>query len=148
SSFTPDATLTALALAVGRVLGAHLLGVDVLRTPDGPAVADVHGLPGCRGADDAPALVSARLREPLAGGGACGERAAAPATDGRGPSGCPLRATGGSEPPPQVTVGHRPLPPLTAENTFSPPDQVLPGAAEQRRGLDLGIDADLLPNRG
>lgn len=67
--FTPDAALAELALEASRVLGAHLLGVDVLRTPSGPIVVDVNGFPGFRGVDDAPALVSAHIREHLAAAG-------------------------------------------------------------------------------
>ncbi|WP_349829019.1 ATP-grasp domain-containing protein [Brevibacterium litoralis] len=59
--FAPDTELTDLALEVGRVLGAHLLGVDVVRTPTGPVVVDVNAFPGFRGVADAPALVTAHL---------------------------------------------------------------------------------------
>ena len=61
--FTPDAEVVALAQEVGRALDAHLFGVDVLRTPEGPAVVDVNAFPGFRGIDDAAALVTAHLRE-------------------------------------------------------------------------------------
>jgi ribosomal protein S6--L-glutamate ligase len=61
--FTPEAELVDLALEVGRVLDAPLLGVDLLRTPDGPVIVDVDGFPGFHGIDDAPALVTAHLRE-------------------------------------------------------------------------------------
>lgn len=61
--FTPGEELTELALESGRVLGAHLFGTDVLRTPDGPVVIDVNAFPGFRGIGDAPALVAAHLRE-------------------------------------------------------------------------------------
>src|SRR5690625_1214361 len=38
--FVPDATLVDLARERGRVLGAHLLGVDVLDTRSGPVVVE------------------------------------------------------------------------------------------------------------
>ena len=58
-----------LAFEVGRVLDAHLLGVDVLRTPDGPVVVDVNAFPGFRGIADAPQLVTGHLREHAGLGG-------------------------------------------------------------------------------
>lgn len=61
--FVPNEELTELALEVGHALGAHLFGVDVLATPDGPVVIDVNAFPGFRGVDGAPALVAAHLRE-------------------------------------------------------------------------------------
>ena len=61
--FTPDVELVELALEVGRVLSAHLLGVDVLDTPDGPVAVDVNAFPGFRGIEDAPGLVADHLRE-------------------------------------------------------------------------------------
>lgn len=62
-AFRPDEELVELALEVGRVLGVHLFGADVLRTPDGPVVIDVNAFPGFRGVEGAPALVAAHLRE-------------------------------------------------------------------------------------
>lgn len=61
--FAPEPELVELAVEVGRVLGAHLLGVDVLRTPGGPVVVDVNGFPGFRGVADAPALVAEHIRD-------------------------------------------------------------------------------------
>ncbi|PZP13750.1 MAG: hypothetical protein DI611_14045 [Brachybacterium faecium] len=61
--FRPDAALTELALETARVVGGHLLGVDVIATPNGPVVVDVNGFPGFRGVEDAPALVAAHIRE-------------------------------------------------------------------------------------
>lgn len=61
--FAPDAELVELALEVGRVLDAHLCGVDVLRTPEGPVIIDVNAFPGFRGVAEAPDLVAAHLRE-------------------------------------------------------------------------------------
>lgn len=61
--FTPDAALMELALETGRVLGAHLLGVDVLDTSSGPVVVDVNGFPGFRGVPGAPSMVAGHLRE-------------------------------------------------------------------------------------
>lgn len=60
---TPQTEAADLAREVGRVLGTHLYGVDLLRTPDGPVVVDVNAFPGFRGIADAPALVAAHLRE-------------------------------------------------------------------------------------
>lgn len=60
--FTPGAALVDLAVETGRVLGAHLLGVDVLDTSRGPVVVDVNGFPGFRGVAGAPALVADHLR--------------------------------------------------------------------------------------
>lgn len=61
--FQPDAALTELALETARVVGGHLLGVDVIATPNGPVVVDVNGFPGFRGVKDAPALVATHIRE-------------------------------------------------------------------------------------
>lgn len=61
--FIPDAALVELARQTGRVLGAHLLGVDVLDTSSGPVVVDVNGFPGFRGIAGAPSMVADHLRE-------------------------------------------------------------------------------------
>lgn len=61
--FTPGAELVELAREAGRVLDAHLLGVDVLRTPAGPVIVDINAFPGYRGIHDGPELVTAHLRE-------------------------------------------------------------------------------------
>ena len=61
--FVPDATLVDLAQETGRVLGAHLLGVDVLDTRSGPVVVDVNASPGFRGVAGAPSMVADHLRE-------------------------------------------------------------------------------------
>lgn len=66
--FTPGPELVQLAREAGRVLDAHLAGVDVLRTPDGPVIVDVNAFPGFRGIEDAAALVAAHLREHARGG--------------------------------------------------------------------------------
>ncbi len=45
----PDAELTALALAAGRVFGLCDYGVDVIDGPDGPVIVDVNAFPGFKG---------------------------------------------------------------------------------------------------
>lgn len=62
-TFAPDAALMELARETGRLLGAHLLGLDVLRTPDGPVVVDVNDFPGFRDITGAPSLVADHLWE-------------------------------------------------------------------------------------
>src|SRR5699024_8007556 len=60
--FVPDTEQLQLAQRVRQVLGAHLVGVDLLQTPSGPVVVDVNGFPGFRGVPDAASLVTAHLR--------------------------------------------------------------------------------------
>lgn len=61
--FEPGPALVELALQVGRALGAHVLGVDVLQAPDGPVVVDVNGFPGFRGVAGAVTLVAEHVLE-------------------------------------------------------------------------------------
>ncbi len=65
--FEPGPALVELARRVGRVLGAHVFGVDVLETPAGPVVVDVNGFPGFRGVAGASDLVAEHVLEHAAG---------------------------------------------------------------------------------
>src|SRR5699024_5626421 len=60
--FVPDATLVDLAQETGRVLGAHLLAVDVLDTRSGPCVVHAHAAPAIRVVAGAPSMVACHLR--------------------------------------------------------------------------------------
>lgn len=66
--FTPEGELVDLALGAARALDGHLLGVDVIRTPDGPVVVDVNAFPGFRGVDGASALVAEHIAAHATGG--------------------------------------------------------------------------------
>lgn len=63
--FVPDDAQVDLAVRVQQVLGAHLIGVDLLHTPTGPVVVDVNGFPGFRGVPEAVTLVTDHVLEHL-----------------------------------------------------------------------------------
>ena len=59
--FSPADELVELALRTRQALGAHLVGVDVVETPEGAVVVDVNSFPGYRGIADADRLVAEHL---------------------------------------------------------------------------------------
>jgi len=55
--FAPEPMLGDLALAVGRVLGLEIYGVDFVVGETGPLIVDVNGFPGFKGVPDAARLI-------------------------------------------------------------------------------------------
>lgn len=59
--FAPEPMLGELALAVGRVLGLEIYGVDFVVGKTGPLIVDVNGFPGFKGIPEAARLIVEHL---------------------------------------------------------------------------------------